>query len=471
MNKNYLYPGFIDEVKGCLNKGSGSGGGGEPVDAYTKTQTDNLLLNKVDKEDGKGLFSGSYNDLSDTPTIPTKTSQLDNDSNFATNESVDEINNNLEAHIGNKQNPHGVTKSQIGLGNVENKSSATIRSELTSSNVTTALGYTPLNSAKKGSANGVAELGSDGKVPSSQLPSYVDDVLEYSSKSSFPSTGEAGKIYVDTSTNLTYRWSGSAYVEISQSLALGETSSTAYRGDRGKIAYEHSQKTSGNPHGVTKSDVGLGNVENTADNDKVVKSLIDSSGATVAGGKVGELTYYSSECSRVTTSDIAGLEVSPSSGGYSLKRMPISTLKSKLGVDKVDNTADLDKPISTATQTALDEINSNLSKYSFINTTLLDYEVSDGQLSITLPNYSCFGIIRFCEDNNHKMGVITINKAYFASITGINTVNLANCNSSILYTGKPEEVYVIIESESIAATTRYKVYGVFFDLWNLGSKL
>ena len=69
------------------------------------------------------------------------------------------------------------------------------------------------------------------------------------------------------------------------------------------------------------------------------------------------------------------------------------------------------------------------------------------------------------------MGVITINKAYFASITGINTVNLANCNSSILYTGKPEEVYVIIESESIAATTEYKVYGVFFDLWNLSSKL
>ena len=343
------------------------GGGGEPVDAYTKTQTDNLLLNKVDKEDGKGLFSGSYNDLSDTPTIPTKTSQLDNDTNFATNECVDEINSNLEAHTGNKQNPHGVTKSQIGLGNVENKSSATIRSELTSSNVTTALGYTPLNSAKKGSANGVAELGSDGKVLSSQLPSYVDDVLEYSSKSSFPSKGEAGKIYVDISTNLTYRWSGSAYVEISQSLALGETSSTAYRGDRGKIAYEHSQKTSGNPHGVTKSDVGLGNVENTADNDKVVKSLIDSSGATVVGGKTGTLTYYSTEGAVSTTKDIACLEESPSSGGYSLHRMPLSKLKSRLGVDKVDNTADLDKPISTATQTALDEINSNLGDYNILH--------------------------------------------------------------------------------------------------------
>ena len=57
-------------------------------------------------------------------------------------------------------------------------------------------------------------------------------------------------------TNLTYRWSGSQYVEISASLALGETSSTAYRGDRGKTAYDHSQITSGNPHGTTANDVG-----------------------------------------------------------------------------------------------------------------------------------------------------------------------------------------------------------------------
>ena len=114
----------------------------------------------------------------------------------------------------------------------------------------------------KGAANGVAELDSTGKVPSSQLPSFVDDVLEYDKQSSFPTTGEAGKIYIAQDTNKTYRWSGSAYVEISASLALGETSSTAYRGDKGKTAYDHSQLTSGNPHNVTKSDVGLGNVGN-----------------------------------------------------------------------------------------------------------------------------------------------------------------------------------------------------------------
>ena len=96
-----------------------------------------------------------------------------------------------------------------------------------------------LNTNLKGAANGLAELDANGKVPSSQLPSYVDDVIEYTSYDDFPFEGESGKIYVAKNTNLTYRWGGSEYVEISSSLALGETSSTAYRGDRGKAAYDH----------------------------------------------------------------------------------------------------------------------------------------------------------------------------------------------------------------------------------------
>ena len=69
--------------------------------------------------------------------------------------------------------------------------------------ITQALGYTPLDEAKKGVAGGVAELDATGRVPSSQLPSYVDDVLEYSSLSSFPNPGETGKIYVALDTNKT----------------------------------------------------------------------------------------------------------------------------------------------------------------------------------------------------------------------------------------------------------------------------
>lgn len=119
----------------------------------------------------------------------------------------------------------------------------------------------------------------NGKVSATQLPSYVDDVLEYESPDAFPEEGEAGKIYVALSNNLTYRWSGSACVEISQSLALGETSNTAYYGDKGKKVTEdlaaHVANTS-NPHGVTKDQVGLGNVDNTADADKPVSNAVQT---------------------------------------------------------------------------------------------------------------------------------------------------------------------------------------------------
>lgn len=145
---------------------------------------------------------------------------------------------------------------------------------LTSDVTLSATDVSAIPASQKGAASGVAELDSSGKVPSAQLPSYVDDVLEYDNRTSFPQTGETGKIYIAKDTNKTYRWSGTTYAEIAAGLALGETSSTAYRGDRGKAAYEHSQLTSGNPHNVSKSDVGLGNVTN----DKQMKGL--ASGTT-----------------------------------------------------------------------------------------------------------------------------------------------------------------------------------------------
>ena len=111
-----------------------------------------------------------------------------------------------------------------------------------------------------GQADGVAGLDSQGRVPASQLPSYVDDVLEgtlrdattFVDPEGTPYGPESGKIYIDTTTNKEYRWSGSQYAVISESLALGETSSTAYRGDRGKAAHDHAQvKNGSNPHRTT----------------------------------------------------------------------------------------------------------------------------------------------------------------------------------------------------------------------------
>lgn len=92
-----------------------------------------------------------------------------------------------------------------------------------------------VNTALIGANGGVAPLDAQGHVPEAFLPSYVDDVLEYASKSAFPTTGESGKIYVALDTNLTYRWGGTAYVEISKSLALGHTTDTAFPGNEGLV--------------------------------------------------------------------------------------------------------------------------------------------------------------------------------------------------------------------------------------------
>lgn len=126
-----------------------------------------------------------------------------------------------------------------------------------------------------GAPEGIAPLDRDTKIPAAYLPSYVDDVLEYATRAAFPVTGETGKIYVSLDDNLTYRWSGSTYIEISKSLGLGETSSTAYPGSKGKKNADdiaaHKIDYS-NPHRVTKVQVGLGNVDNTSDLDKPVSN-------------------------------------------------------------------------------------------------------------------------------------------------------------------------------------------------------
>jgi len=99
----------------------------------------------------------------------------------------------------------------------------------------------------------------NGIIPANLLPSFVDDVVEFNSWNEFPPTGDAGKIYIDITENKTYRWGGNSYITIGGGgVALGETAATAYRGDRGKAAYDHSL-SQGNPHGTTTSDIIEGN--------------------------------------------------------------------------------------------------------------------------------------------------------------------------------------------------------------------
>jgi hypothetical protein len=133
----------------------------------------------------------------------------------------------------------------------------TINSKALSANITlTAADVSAVATSQLGVASGVATLDANGHVTASQLPASVDQIYEAASRSNFPETGATDVIYIALDTNLCYRWGGTTYVEISPSLALGETESTAYRGDRGAAAYTHSQIVTGNPHGTTCADLG-----------------------------------------------------------------------------------------------------------------------------------------------------------------------------------------------------------------------
>lgn len=141
----------------------------------------------------------------------------------------------------------------LGLNNVSNTSDA----NKPISTATQAALDLKENAANKGVANGYAALDAAGLVPATQLPSYVDDVLEYANLAAFPVTGEAGKIYVALDTNKTYRWSGSTYIYITS----GAVDSVA--GKTGVVV-------------LAKADVGLGNVDNTSDANKPVSTAQQS---------------------------------------------------------------------------------------------------------------------------------------------------------------------------------------------------
>lgn len=132
-----------------------------------------------------------------------------------------------------------------------------------------------------GSANGIAQLDTNGKIPASQLPGGLDDVEYYDHKTDFPVTGVNDMIYVDKTANKSYRWTGSDYIEMaSGGVALGETSSTAYRGDRGKTAYDDSQ--------VNKTHIGDLSQLETTDKSDLVSAVNEVK--TEVGNKVDKVT-------------------------------------------------------------------------------------------------------------------------------------------------------------------------------------
>ena len=166
-------------------------------------------------------------------TIPGQIEDLkESDSNI--NNRIDDLDDKIDKEIADREAE--IDRIENKFDGVTDKLEDALQKEIEDRKAGDTTITNSLNAfiSTKGQPGGLAELDSTGKVPAAQLPSYVDDVLEYSTKAQFPQTGETGKIYVAKDTNLTYRWTGTQYLEISQSLALGETSSTAYPGDKGK---------------------------------------------------------------------------------------------------------------------------------------------------------------------------------------------------------------------------------------------
>lgn len=226
-----------------------------PVSEATQAELDK----KVDAEDGKSLVSDE---------LITKLAGLNDQA--TTNQTITDLTGRVAANEG---------------------SISTINGNITTINGEIDAVEKSLNDfiATKGSANGIASLDENGLVPASQLPSYVDDVVEADSFDALPSEGEASKIYVTLDNNKTYRWGGSAYVEISSALALGETTGTAYEGSKGKanadaIAAHVADKE--NPHGVTAAQL---NIDSSFVNTTAANLPISTATQTALDGKVDKV--------------------------------------------------------------------------------------------------------------------------------------------------------------------------------------
>lgn len=271
----------------------------------------------------------------------------------------------------------------------------------------------------KGKANGLASLDDSGKVPSTQLPSYVDDVLEFTQLDQLPKPGESGKIYVVTSTNLQYRWSGSDYVEISKSLALGETSSTAYPGDKGKATTDVVNSLSDNlVNDVLVSQSDKNSVSLTIKSITKNPVLLTDNTPILLADNVNDGLYDQADDKLITINQASSLTAGVMSASDKTKldglkaqaeidtsisnvqnnlnahinnrTNPHRVTKEQIGLDQVDNTSDANKPISNATQTALNgkfsATDGNALKQTIED--MPDLVVTDGSVSYKNNNIS-----------------------------------------------------------------------------------
>lgn len=470
----------------------------------------------------------------------------------------------LNKHISNKQNPHSVTKEQVGLPNVTNDTQIK-RVEMGKSNGVATLdstgkvpltqlpdnigggnnlelgetsttaypgdkGKTNANAIRsltnaldsidsysratrnqldtfkntKGKSQGIAPLDENGKVASSYLPSYVDDVLEYNTRTAFPTTGESGKIYIALDTNKTYRWGGTTYVELKSNIALGETSSTAYAGDKGKKNREDienlqsnqskfntsladvrssfnnyaSAKTpiidkvephiadKQNPHSVTKAQVGLSNVTNDAqvkrsemganngvatldDNGKVPESQLPSgvTSSLVLGETEGTAYEGSKGAKHEHTFNqfntfrlITNLTTSSGNSGFTVRKINLSYDKDTGNITQMSGISAFKIPVADPTKT----FDCGL----LLNT---DKKKLDSLSNYTLPtaDSSTLGGIKIGSGLNiDSNGTVSVDNKLYILVNSLESVSTPDAN----------KIYLVLNSSSTSETNSFTEY-------------
>lgn len=378
---------------------------------YTKTEVDNLLLNKSDiTHNHNSLYSvinhnhdSVYAGISHTHTISNITGLSDVLSN--------------KSDVGHNHNDIYYTETEIN-NLLSNKADTTHNHD--------SLYY------QKSEIDNSLSLKADlvaGKIPSSQLPAFVDDVLEFNTLNDFPATGETGKLYIAIDTGKTYRWSGSQYTVISDTITLGETSQTAFRGDYGIQAYNHISDTN-NPHNVSKSQIGLANVDNTSDLNKPIstttqtaldlKEDLSNKAIIITGNETSNTKYatikamydwatelFATISALNTTNTNVSNNTSAISGLSSSKENTITagttsqyfrgdktwqTLdKTAVGLSNVDNTSDATKNSATVNLTnknIVRRVNSQTSTATLtpVYATYDDYQITALAVNLTIAN-------------------------------------------------------------------------------------
>lgn len=287
------------------------------------------------------------------------------------NKLQEELNRNSAEHITNTDNPHNVTKEQVGLSNVTNDAQVK-RNEM-------------------GVANGVATLNANAKIPNNLLDSII---VKYSTTSELPTNGESNKIYIVN--NLLYIWDGTKYEEVSKSLDIGTTEGTAYEGSKGKalennkvdkvegkqlstndyttaeknkVAEAINESTANTLittaiNSLTKTSIGLNNVDNTSDLNKPISTATQTALDNKVDIITGKSLVSDSEITKLEglktqtelDTSISDAKKSGTSAQTTIDNHikdtnnPHNVTKTQVGLSNVDNTADINKEVKSATQ-------------------------------------------------------------------------------------------------------------------------